>query len=313
MSTITDTKTDTNTDTDTILNTDADPTLNINKVDVGMKRGLIQIEKTISFEFLRHAKKLIAMLLTGLFIFVLFYIIQIVTENNSGEAIATSTEFVQEFLTMIDFFIMIVAVTFFGSIIAEDFEKDTGNLLLPKIPKYRLFIGRYIARYIYGCLSVAFYYLVVGITALIIYGDVPGELWGSMLWAMWYLFGVTAFITFFSSIMKRSASAMIIGIMFILIVFNLANMIFMFTGIEAEPFYFLTYYASIITQWFAMPDLDARFAEIPIRGGPGSGGVEGATYFSWLTPSPAGAIIGILVYSAICLTVAYFFYQRRQN
>ncbi len=279
---------------------------NVEKVDIGVKRGWIQIKKTISFEFLRNATKLLAMLVTAIFIYALFFVIRLITAERSGVEISTSIEYVQNYLTMIDLFILIVAVTFFGSIIAEDFEKDTGNLLFPKIPKERLLIGRYIARYVYGCLSVAFFYLLVGITSLIKYQVVPKELWGSMLWAEFYLFGVSTFITLFSSFMKRSSTAMITGILFILIVFQLLNMIFMFSGITVEPFYFLTYYSNIITAWFDMPLNDDRFREMSFRPG------MDTTYYQWSTPSPTGAIIGLSIYIIMCLAAAYILYRRRK-
>ncbi|MCF2140608.1 MAG: ABC transporter permease [Candidatus Lokiarchaeota archaeon] len=282
------------------------------KIGVGMRRGWIQIKKTVSFEFLRNAKKFMAMLITALGIYLLFLIIQLIQENQGAEMPTEAVDYFQSYLGMIDLLILIIGTTFFGSIIAEDFEKQTGNLLFPKIPKERLLIGRFFARYVYAALSVAFFYLLVGITTFIEYNGVPKIVWGSMLWAEWYLFGVSAFITMLSSMFKRSATAMISGLLLLLIIFNLLSMIFMFTGITAEPLYFLTYYSNIIIEWFNMPADDNRFREIAFKRGPGVEASDGNTYYQWITPSATGAIVGLLIYAVICLAIAYFVYKRKQ-
>ena len=87
----------------------------------------------------------------------------------------------------------------------------------------------------------------------------------------------------------------------------------MYTGATVEPFFMLTYYANIIRSWFNMPAADERYTEFSFQGGPGGQMTDGNTYFSWSTPSPTGAVIGMLVYSAICLTIAYLVFRRRQN
>lgn len=284
----------------------------VDKINIGMRRGWIQIKKTISFEFLRNAKKFMAMLITSAGIFLLFLIIQLISENQGAEAPEDPAVYFQNYLTMITLLVLIIAVTFFGSIIAEDFEKSTGNLLFPKIPKERLLIGRVIARYFYAFLSVAFFYFLVAVTTFIKYEGVPKIVWGSMLWAELYLFGLMAFMTLLSSLFKRTSTAMITGILGILIVFQLFSMIFMFTGITIEPLYFITYYGNIITAWFNMPPVDARYVEMGFGNGPAQNFGD-ATYYQWMTPSAGGAILGIAIYSLICFALAYYLYQRRQN
>lgn len=282
----------------------------IHKVDIGTRRDLIQIQKTISFELSRNTKKLVAMLITSVFIFGLSLLIQVITENRSEIEPTDPSEYFQEYLMLIDFVILIITTTFFGTIIAEDFEKQTANLLFPKIPKQRLLLGRFIARYFYAALTVAFYYLLVAIATLIKLDGVPKIVWGSMGWAFLYLFGLAAFFTMLSSFFNRSVSVMIFGLLGVLIVFQLLNLVIMLTGVEIEPFFILTYYANIITAWFDMPD--ERFAELGF-GRPGPGGeLQGNTYFQWITPSTSGALIGIFVYSIVCLTIAYIVYRKKQ-
>ncbi|MHA1612655.1 MAG: ABC transporter permease [Promethearchaeota archaeon] len=313
MNTATEIKTTTTTKSAFEMNSEISTEFTVDKVKIGAKRGLIQIKKTIDFEFLRNAKKFMSMLLTSAGIFLLFLIINLISEDQGALAPEDPAEYFQSYLTMTTLLVLIIATTFFGSIIAEDFEKQTGNLLFPKIPKERLLIGRIIARYTYAFLSVAFYYLLVAITTYLKYDGVPKIVWGSMLWAELYLFGLMAFMTLLSSLFKRSSTAMITGILGILIVFQLFSMIFMFTGITAEPFYFITYYGNIITVWFNMPAVDARYVEMGFGHGPAPPELGDATYYQWLTPSAEGAIIGVAIYSIVCFTIAYLLYRRRQN
>lgn len=86
----------------------------------------------------------------------------------------------------------------------------------------------------------------------------------------------------------------------------------MFTGITAEPLYFLTYYSNIIIEWFNMPADDNRFQEIAFKRGPRAEVSDGNTYYQWITPSATGAIVGLLIYAVICLAIAYFVYKRKQ-
>ncbi|MHA1602272.1 MAG: ABC transporter permease [Promethearchaeota archaeon] len=283
----------------------------IQKTQVGAKRSLIQIEKTVKFELLKNFGKFMAMLLTSLFIFILFLVINEIQEYNGSPTPDDPADYFQSYLMMISFLILIISSTFAGSIIAEDFEKQTGNLLFPKISKDRLLIGRIIARYLYIALSIGFYYLIVGIYTFIKYNGVPKIVWGSMGWALLYAFLLFAFITFLSAILKRSSTAVITGILVLLIIFPMLRMILMFTGVTVEPLFILTYFGDIITVWFNMPPNDARFVEMAFGRGPMAD--PSNTYMSWITPSAAGAVIGVIIYSVILFGAAYIIFRRRQN
>ena len=284
-------------------------TLTEQRTKIGAKRSYLQIEKTIKFEFLRNGAKFISMLIMSFLIFALFLIIEIIDENNGAIPTEDPAEYFEGYLFMISFIILIVASTFGGSIIAEDFEKQTGNLLFPKITKDRLLFGRMVTRYTYSALSVIFYYVLVAITTFIKYDGIPKIVWGSLGWALLYTFALLSFVTLFSAIMKRSSSATIYSILIVLIVFQLLTMILMVTGVTIEPFFMLTYYANIITNWFHMPE--ERYMELPFHRGPE--GVSENTFYSWITPSATGAVIGMLVWSVVCLLIAYIVFRRRQN
>jgi ABC-type transport system involved in multi-copper enzyme maturation permease subunit len=286
--------------------------LAIQKTKAGTKRSIMQIRRTVKFELLKNYRKFISMLLMNFGIFILYLIIAEVTEYNGTPKPDEAVDYFIYYMMMIDFLIMVTASTFGGNMIAEDFEKRTGNLLFPKITKDRLLLGRVIARYLYIALSIGFYYLIVGIATIIKYGGVPKIVWGSMGWALLYGFLLFSFFTFLSSFMKRSSTAIVSGILSVIIIFQLLNMILMYTGATVEPFFILTYFGTIIIQWFTMPAVDARFREIGF-GPPGMADPSGRTFMSWITPSASGAAIGMIVYSVVLLGISYYFFRRRQN
>ncbi len=279
------------------------------KMPVGLMRSLDQIGTTTRFELLRNIKNMIISLFVAGFIFLLSLIINIITESRLGESPETATDYITSYLGMISFFILIIATMFGGNMIALDYDKQTGNLLFPKITKGRLFLGRLIARYLLSALAVIFYYILVVIAAAIKYTELPVETWASLGWALLYTFLVLSLVIFFSSFMKKTSTVIVVSLVMVLLVFNLGSTILVISGVEIEPLFILTYYSSIITQSFAMPT--DRFVE-GFLGGPHPGG-DAPTVMQWITPSVEGAIIGMLIYSAILLVGAYFLFRRRQQ
>ncbi|MHA1679598.1 MAG: ABC transporter permease, partial [Promethearchaeota archaeon] len=219
------------------------------------KRGLIQIWQTMKFEFRRNVKKcLIMLILSGIMFGLSYWLSALQVEMGTMPEATDSASYIQRFFMLIDMMILIVAAGFSGSIIAEDFEKQTGNLLFPKISKGRLLIGRLIARFLYAIMSIFLYYALILIPTLVEYGaTIPVEFWGSMLWAFLYMFMIMSFTTLFSSFMKRTSGALIITIIIGIMVFQMISAIFSISGLTVEPLFILTYYANIISSWLNMP------------------------------------------------------------
>ncbi|MBN2156166.1 MAG: hypothetical protein JW776_08995 [Candidatus Lokiarchaeota archaeon] len=271
-------------------------------------KALRQIWNTMKFEWQRKWSSLLAMIGTAILIFVLNLVIEVLQLNRGGELAATASEYAQSYMGFISLFIYIIGCTFVGSIIVEDFEKSTGNLLFPKITKERLLIGRFTARYIYGFLALLTYYTGVTIITFIRFSVIPVNLYASFLWAAYYLLAVYAFVALFSSFFKRTAGSVIVSLLSLLIVFTMVQSILQFTGITIEPLLFLTYYSNIITYTFNMPE--ERFQELPF--GPPSN-PDAQTFYRWITPNELGAGIGLMVYTVVLLIAAYIIYEFRQS
>src|SRR4030042_5030668 len=101
-----------------------------------------QIGITIIFEFRRNLGKMITLIFTGVIIFLLNLLIEQIQVRNGLELPVNAGVYVTTYITFINFYIIIVGCFLGGSLIATDFEKQTGNILFPKIPKDRLFVGR---------------------------------------------------------------------------------------------------------------------------------------------------------------------------
>lgn len=276
-------------------------------IPFGLRRSFNQVYSTIGFEFKRNVKNIFISIGIALGVFLLSFIVNIVRESRGVSSPTTATEYIASYLNLVGFFILIIAVMYGGSIIALDYDKQTGNLLFPKITKGRLFVGRIIARYILSVLAVTIFYIVTAITTLIKYQVLPVEILASWGWALFYTFLVLSMVTFFSSFLKKSSTTIVISLLMVLIVFNMGNVILTVTGIKVEPLFLLTYYSNIITASLDMPT--DRYGEVPL----GPPGPDTPTGFQWLTPSATGAAVGMLLYSAILLVAAYLLFRRRQQ
>jgi len=281
----------------------------IDREKAGIKRHISQIGNTIIFEFKKNLKSFIIMLIVFTSVFSLLLFISELQLAQDVTLPNDPVDYVDDYLTQFFGFLIIISASLFGgSIIVEDFKKQTGNLLFPKISKTRLLIGRLTSRFTLNAICVSLYYILISIVTLIKYGEISITLWVSLGWALLYTFAILSFVTFMSSIMKSTSATIIVSTLFLLIVFHLVTMILRFAGLTMEPLFLLTYYEGIISGSLSMPD--PRYIEITM---PTPGGGEPVTFTQWLTPTEPVALIGILIYTSILLILAYFLYQRRQS
>jgi ABC-type transport system involved in multi-copper enzyme maturation permease subunit len=200
---------------------------------------------------------------------------------------------------------MIIGVTFGSSIIVEDFEKYTGNLLFPKIERGRLLVGRYCAHYFYASISLCVFYFEIMIITLLNYDYIPEIIWESLGWALLYLHLVLSFCVLISALMKRVSEATILSLFFFLLIFTSLTSLLKYTESTIEPLFIPDYYANIITACFDMPRV--RFTEMQL----GRHG-DHRIVLAWATPSVEGALIGMILYSSLLLFFAYMLYRRKQ-
>ena len=98
--------------------------------------GLKPIYNTITFEIKKQRRKFIAFLVLIIMISILIAVINAVTPSEAQPE--TILDFYYVGLYMIIFLEMFAASLFFSAIICTEFDKKTGNIVFPKINKYKL-------------------------------------------------------------------------------------------------------------------------------------------------------------------------------
>ncbi|MFX1317418.1 MAG: ABC transporter permease [Promethearchaeota archaeon] len=286
--------------------------LEVDRQKAGLRRDLMQIGDTIKFELKKNVKKLYLMLVVYFGIFFLSFLLNEFLLDLMGEIAPTNSatlmkNYIGGWFSMS---LLISTATFGGSIIAEDFYRQTGNLLFPKTSKARLLIGRLISNYILNGICIAFFYSLVSMTAFIKYGEVSITIFNSIGWSLLYAFVLLSFMTLLSSIMKNTSFTIITSIFLLLIVMEMIPFILNYSGVtennEIPMFFLFNYFGYIISESLEMPT--QRY--ITAMEGPPGAEME---YSYWVTPNEVTAVVGMIIYIIIFLSLSYIIYRRRQS
>ncbi len=132
---------------------------------------------------------------------------------------------------------VIGAIFFAGDAIAGEFENKTGFMLFTNpVKRSTLVVGKYIA----GCIAVAilvvFTYLMVCVSLLAIYGEIPIETAQSFGLCLLYGITIVAITFFFSSISKGAMGATVITLVLIMVISGVVESVLMLAG---QPYWFL--------------------------------------------------------------------------
>lgn len=120
------------------------------------------------------------------------------------------------------------AIFFAGDAIAGEFENKTGYILFTNpVRRTTLIMGKYLACYAAVILLVIFGYVIVSISLLVIYGNVPFETLKSFGLCLLYVGGVLSVTFFFSSVSKGAMGATVITLVFIMVIFGILESVLM--------------------------------------------------------------------------------------
>jgi ABC-2 type transport system permease protein len=129
------------------------------------------------------------------------------------------------------------AVFFAGDAIAGEYESKTGFILFTNpIKKITLWTGKYLAGFIAVGLLIVFTYIIIAISLLVIYGEVPVEILESFGLCLLYASAVLSLTFFFSSISKGSMGATVMTLVFIWVLSGILESVLAFTG---NPYWFI--------------------------------------------------------------------------
>ena len=277
------------------------------------KRTFSQIFDTIKFEIVRNFRKFLLILGLYFVVFAIFFYNNFNTYSDPNNLLpALSNDYILSYLDFaITIMILVLAVVFGASIIVEDFEKQTGNLMFPNSTKLRLLTGRTIAAFILGSICLTFYYLLIGLDTFFFRNySLPVEFYYSFFWAELYFLMLLSFTIFFSSFSRSSSLVIILVVLLILIVFTIIERLIPILGYEGEPLFILTYFSNIVTSILAYPAQRSRLVTFEGRRSAGSG--VGRQFTFWSTPDPLGALLFMVGYTVIFLVLGYFLFERRQ-
>jgi ABC-type transport system involved in multi-copper enzyme maturation permease subunit len=129
------------------------------------------------------------------------------------------------------------AVFFAGDAIAGEFESKTGFLLFTNpIKRVVLWIGKYLASFIAITLLIVFTYVIIAISLLVIYHEVPIEILTSFGLCLFFASAVLSTTFFFSAISKGSMGATIMTLLFVWMFCGILESVLAFTG---NPYWYI--------------------------------------------------------------------------
>jgi ABC-2 type transport system permease protein len=132
---------------------------------------------------------------------------------------------------------VIGAVFFAGDAIAGEFESRTGFLLFPNpVRRITLVMGKYLASCAAVILLIIFGYVIVSISLLAIYGNIPIETAKSFGLCLLYAGSVISVTFFSSSLSKGGMGATVITLVFIMVICGIIESVLMMAG---KPYWFI--------------------------------------------------------------------------
>lgn len=294
-------------------------------------RAISQITDTIRFELIRNYKKTVLILSIFFGVFAILFLYNVYTFKYDFFSFSTPNNILPDipsyiqgsYLTAVGFMILILAILYGSSILVEDFENQTGNLMFPNTTKFRLLVARFTTGFVLGGIGLILYYFLITLDTIFEYGF--SQLYNnnnlinlvySLFWALLYYFMLLSLTMLFSSFSKSTSIAIVLIVIFVLILSNILRVFVAYAGYTGEPFFVLTYFGEIITQILAFPSIRYRDISLGFRsvvtGGSGKEHAINRTFKSWITPTPIEAFLFMVGYSVIFLLASYIIYERRQ-
>ena len=197
------------------------------------------------------------------------------------------------------FTILFSSSFFFSSIICSEYKKKTGLMIIPLITRQELFIGKFLANYLYVVVFAAIHYITIYILAFSFYGPpLISTPLISFAFVTLFILALCCLISFFSSFMPSPAYVIIIIIALYVFGFSMIESII---DSSIEPLYSFVYLYKIIIE-IINPNFSVfgRIFEDP----------DGTIY--WSFPTVEGAIFSLSVYAIIFFSLTLFIFKKKQ-
>jgi ABC-2 type transport system permease protein len=176
-----------------------------------------KLRVVIGYEFMKHIRRKRLYVILGIVLFVELLVLILVPILRDGYPKDVMT--MAALLTAGSSLAAIGAVFFAGDAIAGEYEGKTGFILFTNpIKKITLWTGKYLAGFIAVGLLIVFTYIIIAISLLVIYGEVPVEILKSFGLCLLYTSAVLSVTFLFSAISKGSMGATVMTLLFIFVV-----------------------------------------------------------------------------------------------
>lgn len=204
------------------------------------------------FELRKHyrRKRIQMALLLAVGLASVFYLIPTIWDIGLAD---TAGGFAALNLGFANLLIIISGALFAGDIISSEFENRTSLILFPTPQDHNsIFVGKYLASVISTLSVLTVYYLVTALEIQYVYGlsGISTEFLKSFLFSILYMCGAVSLIFFFSSILKRSITSTLLGFFSLMMILPIVEQVLKM--VEVEPWFIITYYEGLITDFFAV-------------------------------------------------------------
>ena len=195
------------------------------------------------------------------------------------------------------------AIFFAGDAIAGEFESKTGFILFTNpVRRITLVVGKYLASCVAVTLLIIFSYVIIAITLLVIYGDVPIETAKSFGLCLLFAGSVLSVTFFFSSVSKGAMGATVMTLLFIMVISGVIEGVLMMAG---KPHWFL-----LSTGGDSMTYVYGGI-ELVLEGIMPPGGM-GMMPFEIETPDIGLCALSMVIYMVVGFVVSIWVSKRRQ-
>jgi len=263
--------------------------------------SLVQVGVTMKYTLLDYLRSRRFVIMLAIVLIISALLTVLVAYYRPGSIVgssATPIDFYSTWWGTFASFLTVISGIFFGGDgIAAEFQNKTGYFTVPNpIRRSSIYIGKFLASFTAATVVLVVYLAIAVANGLFYFGaNIPYQFGESFLFAWFYLLAVLGFTFMFSSLFKTSSYAILVSFLLLIVGFSLISaLIEGLTG--TEPWYILSYGASIIMNVFTSP-----YPTTATRAG----------FTTYVASIPEGLAI-MAVYFIVSSVVGLILFQRKE-
>ncbi|MDA4122379.1 MAG: ABC transporter permease [Thaumarchaeota archaeon] len=220
--------------------------------------SLVQVGVTMKYTLLDYLRSRRFVIMLAIVLIISALLTVLVAYYRPGSMVgsgATTIDFYSTWWGTFASFLTVISGIFFGGDgIAAEFQNKTGYFTVPNpIRRSSIYIGKFLASFTAATVVLVVYLAIAVANGLFYFGaNIPSQFGESFLFAWFYLLAVLGFTFMFSSLFKTSSYAILVSFLLLIVGFSLISALI--EGLtNTEPWYILSYGASIIMDVFTSP------------------------------------------------------------